>query len=74
MNTSSKAKVKKLGKKGLPLTTFNIKYHFFKTKKDKALQAENREKTKSQIKHTFTAAISVRYSLLNLSGLMLTSY
>lgn len=46
MNTSRKAKVKKLGKKGLPLTTFNIKYHFFKTKKDKALQAENREKDK----------------------------
>ena len=44
MNTSRKAKVKKLGKKGLPVTTFNIKYHFFKTK---ALQAQNREKTKS---------------------------
>lgn len=47
MNTSRKPKVKKLEKKGLPLTTFNIKYHFFKTKKDEALWAENREKTES---------------------------
>lgn len=42
-----KAQSQKARKKRPTLTTFNIKYHFFKTKKDKALQAENREKTKS---------------------------
>ena len=51
MNTSRKAKVKKLGKKGLPLTTFNIKYHFSKQKKIKHCRQKiaKRQKVKLSI-------------------------